>query len=520
MPIIGGRTVSVRGLGFQGAAKPNPPTINSATVSSSTSVTISWTQGSNNGAPITSVAITSSPSITLTYTNTDIDGSILVTGSFAINTAYTFTMTTTNAVGTSNTSNISSSITPNLDPSFIVTASGTYGFRSVAVNPNNNYQYYGTSPTNGAWNATVILNNDGNLISQPALSSGNSSWGSQTGIGLDSSNNWYLAQGYPESSGGNNKNAAIFKYNSSNVLQWVSRLDYGNTDEFYHISVSSSGSCVGTGYTYNTGSASYNGIIAKCNSSGVGQWSKYITSSGFIGPSAQDASENVYTLIDNGNAINVIKLNSSGVHQWTQRFSTSGSYSASVKLDSSGNIYVLGGFGTPTVLYLAKLNSSGAIVWQRTLSGTSSISVQKLFIDSNGNVYVTSYVQDTNYKTLIAKYNSSGTIQWQRFLSSSAGSLYGYGIALNASETSVIVAGQDTSGTIGYTIKVPADGSKIGSYTVSGSTWTYEAGNLTDAAGSMTVSSNSTSFTDGNALSTTTNPTSSTWSYSLSKVTL
>ena len=96
MPIIGGRQVGVRGLGFQGAGKPNAPTINSVTVASDTSVTIAYTLGSNNGAPITTIGITSSPSIALTFTNTDLDGTITVTGSFATSTGYTFTMTATN----------------------------------------------------------------------------------------------------------------------------------------------------------------------------------------------------------------------------------------------------------------------------------------------------------------------------------------------------------------------------------------------------------------------------------------
>ena len=64
MPIIGGRQVGVRGLGFQGAGKPGVPTINSVTRVSDTQVTLGYTLGASNGAPITSIEIISSPSIT------------------------------------------------------------------------------------------------------------------------------------------------------------------------------------------------------------------------------------------------------------------------------------------------------------------------------------------------------------------------------------------------------------------------------------------------------------------------
>ena len=137
MPIIGGRQISVRGLGFQGAGKPNPPTINSVTRVSDTQVTLSWTAGANNGAPITSISIISSPSISLTYTTTDLDGSVNVTGSFVSNQAYTFTMTTINAVGSSDSSAASSSVIP--APLAVVTggtltSDATYYYRTFTSN--------------------------------------------------------------------------------------------------------------------------------------------------------------------------------------------------------------------------------------------------------------------------------------------------------------------------------------------------------------------------------------------------
>ncbi len=139
MPIIGGRQVGVRGLGFQGAGKPGLPSISSITENSASQVTIAYTLGASNGAPITSVNIVSSPSIALTYTATDVDGSIAVTGSFVANTDYTFTISAINAVGSSDVSSSSAAARPNRQFTLAQTfnSSGTYtvpsGTQKIAI---------------------------------------------------------------------------------------------------------------------------------------------------------------------------------------------------------------------------------------------------------------------------------------------------------------------------------------------------------------------------------------------------
>jgi hypothetical protein len=101
MPIIGGRSASVRGLGFQGAGKPSAPVSVSATnvgtsrAFNNGAATVSFTAGSSNGAPITSFTVTSSPG---GYTATGASSPLTVAG-LQSNTAYTFTVTATNGVG-------------------------------------------------------------------------------------------------------------------------------------------------------------------------------------------------------------------------------------------------------------------------------------------------------------------------------------------------------------------------------------------------------------------------------------
>jgi plastocyanin len=118
MPIIGGRGAGVRGLGFQGAGKPNPPVSASATNTGTSrafnngSASVSFSSGGSNGAPISSFTVTSSPG---SFTASGASSPLTVTG-LQSNTAYTFTVTATNAVGTSDASSASSSITATTVP--------------------------------------------------------------------------------------------------------------------------------------------------------------------------------------------------------------------------------------------------------------------------------------------------------------------------------------------------------------------------------------------------------------------
>ena len=97
--------------GVSAAAKPDAPTIGTATATGTTTATVSYTAPANDGgSAITSYTATSSPGgITGTLSQAG-SGTITVTGLTA-NTSYTFTVTATNLIGTSVPSAASNSIT-------------------------------------------------------------------------------------------------------------------------------------------------------------------------------------------------------------------------------------------------------------------------------------------------------------------------------------------------------------------------------------------------------------------------
>jgi len=128
------------------AAVPSAPSIGTAAVTNSTTVSIPFTAGAANGSAITSYTITSSPSIALTYSGTT--SPISATGSFVGGQAYTFSITATNGVGTSSSSSASNSIRPNTTLS-ISYAAGTDGSGSAPLTPTTvSYGSTFTTPAN------------------------------------------------------------------------------------------------------------------------------------------------------------------------------------------------------------------------------------------------------------------------------------------------------------------------------------------------------------------------------------
>ena len=142
---------------------------------------------------------------------------------------------------------------------------------------------------------------------------------------------------------------------------------------------------------------------------------------------------------------------------WTSFLGGSGSdYASGIAVDGSGNVYVTGysdatwgspvrAFsGTATEAYVAKLNSSGSLVWNTFLGGaTGGDQTDAITVDGSGNVYVTGWSGATwgspvrsfgggGQDAFVAKLNSSGTLTWNTFLGGT-GQDEGTGIAVDGS---------------------------------------------------------------------------------------
>ena len=182
----------------------------------------------------------------------------------------------------------------------------------------------------------------------------------------------------------------------------------------------------------------------------------------------------------------VAKLDASGGQIWIKSLGgTGGATVNSLALDSSGNIYVTGGFlntstnansvtdfagnvlnGKTTTanydVFVAKLDSSGNQQWIKTLGGTDNDRGNSIAVDSSANSYVLGFYTNTSTNTntvtdfagnvlggkaasasddiFVTKLDASGTQQWIKTLGGAADD-DGNGLALDGAGNLYVVGG-------------------------------------------------------------------------------
>jgi hypothetical protein len=180
------------------------------------------------------------------------------------------------------------------------------------------------------------------------------------------------------------------------------------------------------GTAYGIPSSTYGTEIVKMNSSGAIQWQKNMYSTQGVFPSRGaaftiDSSDNVYfsaSSYDNpytgfASALTV-KLNSSGAVQWQRelRPTSASVQNRAIAVDASGNVY--SSFDVNSNALIAKYNSSGTLQWQKSFA--SAVPNTGMVVDSAGNLYVAfQQTVSSNRRATLMKLNSSGVVQWQRF---------------------------------------------------------------------------------------------------------
>jgi hypothetical protein len=235
------------------------------------------------------------------------------------------------------------------------------------------------------------------------------------------------------------EDAFVSKLDSSGALLWAKRFGGGVTTQAYSITVDSSGNVYTTGDFSNT--ADFNPGVGVTNLTAVGQTDVFVSkldstgaliwAKGFGGTLNEtgesisvDNSGNVYTTgyfagtadfdpgigVTNLTAVGyedafVSKLDSSGALIWAKGFglANKSNYGKSIAVDGSGNIYTTGSnqvliidpFSFNTNFFVSKLNSSGALLWEKSYGGSGLDASFSVAVDSSGNVYTTGYFEGT-----------------------------------------------------------------------------------------------------------------------------
>jgi len=357
-------------------------------------------------------------------------------------------------------------------------------------------------------------------------------------IAIDSSGNVYFVFGSTSPTlVGATRDAILVKTSSSGTVQAITRFNVNTNEIPYCVSVSGSDIIVGT----QNGSAIQYYQFAASTLTRTQTFRIINSSSSPIRGIPSDGAGNFYFGYDNSSLVAstrvgyIIKATTSGI-TWSRQFSNT-TYANELVWHtsySSASSIVISLVSVNSLLYVQRYDSTGTAVSTYRLSGTSpagprnhtrpglttsffivgdagagNTSVTKISTsdtiswslyasgynnrgsatDSSGNIYVAT-VDATPAVSYITKFDTNGNITWQRNISVSGGGSSGSSVmGINCTDTDIYLqwylftsGGDDVT----FVMKLPADGSKTGTYT---------NGSYSITIGTSSVSWTSTGFT-------------------------
>jgi uncharacterized delta-60 repeat protein len=270
----------------------------------------------------------------------------------------------------------------------------------------------------------------------------------------------------------------VLKLNSDGTVVW--QKTYGGTDNDYAHSIqqTSDGGYIVAGYTWSFGAGSYDFWVLKLNSDGTVAWQKtYGGTEGDLARSIQQTTDGGYIVAGGTDSFGdgyyvfwVLKLNSDGTVAWQKTYGgTEGDEASSIQQTSDGGYIVAGqtfSFGAGAYdFWVLKLNSNGAVAWQKTYGGTDMDQASSIQQTSDGGYIVAGNTRSFRSGTgsgdvLVLKLNSNGTVAWQKIY---GGPLYDFAYSIQqTSDGGYIVAGWTRSFGVGsdhiWVLKLDAHG--------------------------------------------------------------
>jgi hypothetical protein len=325
------------------------------------------------------------------------------------------------------------------------------------------------------------------------------------GITVDSANNFLYVTGYALSQGAGLQDIVLAKYNTAGIIQWQKALGGTGGDYGYGITMSGSNVCI-VGTIDSRGAGSNDVIIAKYQADGTNLWRCTLGDAGsnYGYGITVDTSGNIYIVGTNygtTNSLLIAKYNSSGTLVWQKSLAMDAS-GISIALDQANGYLYISGYTPSSVAgenssIVAKFDiAAGVGVWQRKLSNAL---LNGVTVNAVGEIYVTGVTNNgANFggnDLLVVKYNSSGSILWQKSLGGT-GSEFSGGIVTESND-SIYVSGATNAQSSIYahllTLKLPGNGQPVGKI----GTFTYSQTALTNTP--LAVTGTTLSLTSTNA---------------------
>lgn len=411
-----------------------------------------------------------------------------------------------------------------------VASGSAYHNFATAADADGNFYIAGNGLNGGTTSSVVLIKADYTGAIQWRRNLTNSIYGTSlypTSISIDPADSAvYVCWPVPSTVSSHMMNA-VSKYSADGTYQWTrafttSSISGGVGSVYSRLQFDASNVYIGANLSAGN---TYAGTVTLSKSTGaivsgrtLGYWHPYggqnssfgvaLTSTGVVSAVAGQVAS-PYA----GAGVHIISHNfSTNTVSYLRSFSPDGStsyniYPSSIATDSAGNIYVGGwyAYSNKYVAYVAKLNSSGTVLWAKHMNTSNAYSASspintnggaKVVVDESGNVYaqVRFGVADIGVSPdhtakgqnlLVTKFSSAGAVVFARVVTtdydfevyndelSVVGSNalaigFGYGAGVQRDPATAAPYGQKA-----FVLVVPTDGTKTGSYSVNGTIVSY-----------------------------------------------
>jgi hypothetical protein len=230
--------------------------------------------------------------------------------------------------------------------------------------------------------------------------------------------------------GADNQDLLLLKYHRSGVLEWARTASVSSEDVVDSVRQTADGGYVLAGYTSSSGYEDRDVLLLKYDSAGVLQWART------TGGSNEDIAHSVWQTADGGYVVAgetrscgagqtdilLLKYDSTGTLEWA-RTAGGGDYddALSVQQTADGG-YIVAGYTRSYGLayenvFLLKYDSEGTLSWAKTTGGNNEDMARSVQQTVDGGYIVAGYTYSYGAGSrdiLLLKYDGSGTLEWAR----------------------------------------------------------------------------------------------------------
>ena len=216
----------------------------------------------------------------------------------------------------------------------------------------------------------------------------------------------------------------VRKYNTSGNLVWAKQFGTNMGDNSHGASVDGLGNLYVSGKTFGTLSGSSGSgpqFVRKYTTDGTLLWTtQFGDSLGQFGRVSADSLGNVFA----GDYAYVFKLDSTGAVLWQRNAPAYG-----VAADGLGNVYVTGSTWPDQAamlagnfdIFLAKLDSGGNFVWAKYIGGPTIDVASTITTDGQGSIYIAGHLNipigttgNFHSDIFVSKFDAGGNQVWTR----------------------------------------------------------------------------------------------------------